>query len=55
MSIHASGKASVTTMRDPVLIWTKLKETFQAVPEASIDAKLTKLQAMSMESSDFIV
>lgn len=50
MSIDDSCKASVLVMRDPVAVWKKLKDTYQAVSEASIDAKLSKLQHLKMKS-----
>lgn len=40
MSITNSYKASVITLRDPKAVWNKLRDTFQAVSQASIDAML---------------
>lgn len=48
MSIDASCKAFVMTLRDPRTVWKRLKMAYQAVSEASNDAKLTKLQSLRM-------
>lgn len=55
MSIDASCKATVMTMRDPRLIWGKLKKSYQAVSEAAIDAKLTKLQGVRMTQNEPVI
>lgn len=36
------------TMRDPELMWNKLKELYSAVSEAAIDAKLTRQHQIQM-------
>ena len=52
MSIDASCKGSVMTLRNPFEVWQKLKASYQAVSEAAIDAKLTKLQQMRMDPEE---
>lgn len=48
MSITPACKASLMTCRDPDELWNKLKRLFLSVSEASIDAKLKRLQNIKM-------
>ena len=53
--IDASCKYSVMTLRDPAEVWNTLKSTFQKVSEASVDAKLTRLQNLQMNADEKVV
>lgn len=55
MSIDASCKGTVMTLRDPFEVWQKLKKSYQAVSEAAIDGKLTKLQQIRMGVNEAVI
>lgn len=55
MTINASCKASVITLRDPKEVWDKLKEMYQTVSETAIDAKLMKFQQMEMTKGETVI
>lgn len=42
-------------MRDPATVWIKLKELYHAVSEASIDAKLSRLQQIKIGNGESII
>lgn len=55
MTINASCKSSVVTLRNPKVVWDRLATTYQKVSEATIDAMLTRFQTMSMERTESVV
>lgn len=55
MSYALSCKAAEMTCRDPCELWNKLKKLFLSVSEASIDAKLTRLQNIKMTAKDSVL
>ena len=55
MSIDASCKPTIVTLRDPWEIWGKLRCTYQASSEASIDAKFTKLQQVKTDRKEHFI
>lgn len=54
-SIDASCKLMMRRFRCPAEVWELLRRTFSMVSEASIDAKLTQLQALSLKKGEKIV
>lgn len=54
-SVDESCKAMVRMMRCPRKPWSTLQETFKAVSEACIDAKLLQLQARVLMKGKHIV
>lgn len=55
MSIEASCKPIIMTLRDPTSVWKRLNQTFHAVSKASIDDKLTKFQSIKMKQSESVM
>lgn len=55
MSIHASCKATMLTLRDPREGWNKLKNTVRSACEALIEAKLSKLHQVRMNEKQSII
>lgn len=54
-SVSNSCKPAVRKVRCPTEAWNKLRTMFQAVSEASIDAKLTKLQNIQMAKGEKVI
>lgn len=55
MSIDANCKSTVITLRKPEEVWKTLKETFRAVSEAAVDAKVSQLQKLWMIESGPVI
>ena len=55
LSIEESCLSPVMNLRDPIEIWRTLRETFQSVSEASIDAYLSRYQNLKMKGSEGVM
>lgn len=55
MAITPCCKSTVITMRDPHQDWTKVSEMFQAVSEATVDSKLSKIQNIKKKPSESVM
>lgn len=50
--IDAPCKSTVTTLRDPATVRNTVKDTFQAISDAAINSKLSKLQAIRLNKGE---
>lgn len=55
MLIDDSCKSAVITLRDPAAVYKKQKDLYREVSEASVDAKLPKIQQIIMGPSETII
>lgn len=55
ITINASCKSYVITLRNPKEVWEKLKEIFQTGSETAIDANILKFEQIEMTKGEVVI
>lgn len=55
MAIRDESKPSVLTLRDPEILWNRLRTIYQTNSESSIDSKILHMQSIRVKLSETIL